>query len=78
MFVRGRAFQFSHIITLAVFNAFLSMLATHALYENLHKTLHYKTFGSDLLAIEKQHRTVTLSDTKLMRQIKSTTFAKQN
>lgn len=63
MFIRGRAFHFSHVITLMVFSAFLSILATRALNENLH--LHYKTFCSALLAMEKQHRTVTLSELQI-------------
>lgn len=58
-----RTFHFSHIITLMVATAFLSILATHALHENLQ--LHYKTFCSALLAMEKQHRTVTLSEVQI-------------
>lgn len=79
MFLRGRTFHFSHFITLMVFGAFLSISATEALYKNLHS--QYKTFCSALLAMEKQHATVTLSELqikKLMRQMKYMAFAKQN
>lgn len=58
-----RTFHFSHVITLTVVTAFLSILAAHALHENLQ--LHYKTFCSALLATEKQHRTVTLSELQI-------------
>lgn len=61
-----------------VFGAFLIISATETLYENLHS--HQKIVCSALLAMENTWTCDILrtADTKLVRQIKHMTFAKQN
>lgn len=79
MFIRGRTFHFSHIVTVMVFGAFLSISATAALYENLLLTL--QNFLLSPLGYGKTTCNcdiIRIADTKLMRQIKYMTFAKQN
>lgn len=66
------------MVILMVFGAFLIISAAETLYENLHS--HQKIVCSALLAMENTWTCDILrtADTKLVRQIKYMTFAKQN